>query len=102
MTDVYTTAGEPVPRAVQVLADKYPACLNDDFSCCRGRRSRNIMSMIVELVIIHPVYSTDDGEDKLWSDLSTVALTAIREKDEVMEALESFLQAAMNEAPQHS
>lgn len=103
MTDFYTAEGEPLPRVVQALADKYPSCLRDDFSCCCGQRSKDIMNMILELVTIHPVYSTDEGEEKLWSDLGTVAATAIREKDEVLEAIESFLAAALKEVPtQHS
>lgn len=102
MTDFYTADGEPLPKAVQALLDKFPACICDDFSCCHGQRSKDIMNSIIELVTVHPTYSTDDGEEKLWSDLGTVAATAIREKDEVLEAIETFLTAALSEVPKHS
>lgn len=99
MTDIYTAEGELAPRVVQALARKYPACLRDDFTSCCGEYSKAIMHMILELVTTHPVYSADDGEEKLWSDLGTVATTAFREQDEVLEAIETFLAAAFKEVP---
>lgn len=58
-----------------------------------------MMEKIVDLVSVHPIYSTDDGEDQIWKDLTNVAISAIQEKDDVLDAIDEFLGAAFEEVP---
>ena len=90
---------EQLPAAVRALVAKYPLCIRNDFSCCIGQRSETMMEKIVDLVTTHPIYSVDDGEEMLWVDLANVAISAVEEKDDVLDAIDNFLGAAFEEVP---
>lgn len=88
-----------LPSTVRALAEKYPACNCGDFGCCSSPRTIAIMEKVIELTTIHDRYCGDDGEELLWADLTTVALTAISQHGSAVEAIEYFLAVAMKEVP---
>lgn len=93
---------EGLPQAIKALAEKFPACSCGDYTGCHGQRTEAMMEKITDLTETHPVYSTDDGEEQLWADLANVAISALRERDNVLDAIDYFLGAAYEEVPKEA
>lgn len=86
------------PATVRALAQKYPAHMCGDQDICQSRQMTSMLDKMAKLHAWHPRYAVDDGIDMFWEDLLQVARTALQEKDSVVEAIDTFLDASLKEA----
>ena len=88
---------EGLPQVVRALAEKYPAYLCNDGTICHHQKTAAMLEKIAKLNTAHTRYEVDDGSETLWTDLTVVATTALKDGDSVIDAIDYFLDVSLAE-----
>jgi len=83
-----------LPTHIRALAKHYTG----DSSGCKSPVTKRVLAKIEELTVVHPTYSSDDGEIALFAELGKLTLQTIGSGGDVPAAIEKFLDEALTKA----
>lgn len=101
VSEIAEMSGKPFPPRCGCFVERYARCSYDDYSTCGSPVMRDIMRHIVHLATFHPDYEVEAEElpYALFGDIGVVTLNALSDKDDVPEAVLTFLKAVVAQHP---
>lgn len=95
VSEITEKNGKPFPPRCGCFAERYLQCCCNDYSNCGSPIMREIMRQIVNLATFHPEYEVEAGDMpyRLFGDIGVVTVNALKEEDDVPEAVRDFLNA---------